>query len=54
MPVILNRILKGANPAELPVETVSRRELAINLRSARAIGIGIPNDLLKGADRIIE
>jgi putative tryptophan/tyrosine transport system substrate-binding protein len=50
LPVIVDKILRGAKPAELPVETVSRRELVINLRTARALALPIPDELLKRAD----
>jgi putative ABC transport system substrate-binding protein len=54
LPAIVDRIFKGANPADTPFEVVSRRELAINLRTARELGMVIPPDLLKKADRVIE
>lgn len=54
MPVVVDRILKGTKPAELPVETTSRRELIINLKTARTLGLNIPDDVLKRVDRIIE
>ena len=49
--VYVDKVLKGARPAETPFEVVSRRELAINLRTARELGLSIPADLLKRADR---
>jgi putative ABC transport system substrate-binding protein len=53
-PFYLDRILKGAKPADLPIEEASKLELVINLKTAKAIGVDVPLSLLVGADELIE
>jgi putative ABC transport system substrate-binding protein len=54
VPVYVDRILKGAKPADTAIEVFAKHQLVINLKTADALGLTIPAELLKRADRIIE
>jgi putative ABC transport system substrate-binding protein len=52
--VFVDKILKGANPANLPIEQASKFQFILNLKAARALGLEVPTATLLRADEVIE
>jgi putative ABC transport system substrate-binding protein len=52
--VYVDRILRGAKPAELPVQLPTKYEMVINLKTAKSLGLTVPQSILLSADEVIE
>jgi len=54
MPLVVDKVLKGAKPADTPFEEITRRQFVVNLKVAHELGVTIPPGVLKRADLVIE
>ena len=50
----VDRILRGAKPAEIPVQLAAKIEMVVNLKTAKALGLTVPQSILLSADEVIE
>ncbi len=51
---LVDKILKGAKPSDIPVEQATRFYLAVNMKAAKALGLTIPSSILLRADKVVE